>query len=228
MFPDCCSTDFNLAAILCSGCFLGHSGYPLFLCIVECMADSKELPKRLALLDGQGLSGRGARTRTSASERSGQGSQVGSEQLAASIEYKPCHRKCALCTHHDDDWDPVDLHLGKKVFMWWGKPCSPKGETVGAYCGYCVKVFCAKFRLIGSTTISSYGQQLDERKLNLHISMVKLTVKSMVDKGGNRKAHVDWDGIQERGFRERDVNIEGSLQPIIMLTSRQGHQGSRC
>ncbi len=70
-----------------------------------------------------------------------------------------------MCVFFDDEWDPVDLHFGRKVYVAWGKPPNHKGETQGNTCYYCVKVFCALFRDVGNTTITTYQKSLTEAAL---------------------------------------------------------------
>ena len=63
--------------------------------------------------------------------------------------------------------------------MWWGKPPNAKGETVGSYCGYCMKIFAARLRQIGGYTISKYSAELGAREARLkqHASLVTVVIK---------------------------------------------------
>ena len=69
---------------------------------------------------------------------------------------------------------------------------------MGDHCGFCVKVFCAKFRGIRTMSMGTYSGILgaDEDKLKMHGLMVQITIQKMIEKGGKRK-HLDWDAIQE-------------------------------
>jgi hypothetical protein len=155
----------------------------------------------LALTEGHGLSVKGARTRASRSDGDPDcGSQADDENRGGKAAPKPRHQKCGTCPRFDDDWDPVDLARGLKHYMWWGKPCSPKGETVGLYCGYCLTLFCAKFRHIRTVTMQSYASSLgcDPKKMSLHLKMVELTIEKCIEKGGKRRTHFDWTAIEDR------------------------------
>jgi len=119
------------------------------------------------------------------------------DPVKESARRNPCHRKCVLCIFYDDDWDPVDLAQGRKVYMMWGKPCNSKGETMGQFCYYCVKVFCALFRSVPGMTLSNYQKSLDDVKLKLHVNMVNCVVKKITESGGNRRAVMDWDTVED-------------------------------
>ena len=160
--------------------------------------DARTAPKDIPLALGEGvrLSYSGARSRASSSK----GSQADLE-VPTTVKLCLSHRTCATCTHYDDDWDPVELARGVKVYMWWGKPANSQGETTGQYCGYCVKVYTAKFRGVRNMSMNVYSGVLgsDDSKLKLHITMVGLTVQQMVAKGG-RRVRVNWDGIDDLVF----------------------------
>eukprot|EP00959_Pyramimonas_sp_CCMP1952_P195865 4094697-Pyramimonas_sp.AAC.2 len=173
--------------------------------------DAHSEAKDLALLKGQVLSRRGRSSRGSARG----GDLEDAEPLSASVapapaELKPGHVKCMLCLHHDDDWDPVDLEVRKeKVYMMWGKPAKD-GVTQGVYCFYCVKIFCAKFRQVGSYTIAKYAADLgkSEKRMKMHMAMVDETVKSIIQKGGSRRVHLNWEDIEANpaGFGRNGAN----------------------
>ncbi len=107
------------------------------------------------------------------------------------------HRKCLLCIHFDDDWDPVALHFGRQEPMAWGKPPNAKGETITQFCYYCVKVYCGLYRDVGNSTITAYHKSLDEQKLKQHMQLVATCIKGIIEKGGTRSTPMDWEAVQD-------------------------------
>ena len=88
--------------------------------------------------------------------------------------------------------------------MKWGRPCNAKGETQGNQCHYCVKVFCARFRCVGQTTIATYAKSLDDTKLKLHIGLVKKVIQCLIGKGGgDRRVTIDWEKLDDRKCKFR-------------------------
>eukprot|EP00974_Lingulodinium_polyedra_P008684 829771-Lingulodinium_polyedra.AAC.1 len=62
----------------------------------------------------------------------------------------PEGRKCKLCSHHDQDIDPLAKSLGQSECMYWG--AKPKKDSrgvlrnQGAICGYCNRTWLARFK----------------------------------------------------------------------------------
>ena len=98
----------------------------------------------LALVAGQALSARGARSRKSVVR--------GSEEGDAGILQNPWHRKCLTCLRFADDPGPVLSSDAGKVCMQLGKPPNPAGQTMGLYCFYCTRFYTGRIRGIPGTT----------------------------------------------------------------------------
>ena len=169
---------------------------------------SREVPRELAL-QGASLSSRGQHSRGSRSD--GGGSQCRGDDetgggvadndpaLGAVVVYRPSHRKCALCLHFADDWDPVWLAFDKKILMKWGKPMLKSGECSGEFCFYCVKMFCGKFRQVGKYTMAQYKNEVGTgSNLTLHMKMVLVVVKYIIKCGGHAAVpKFDWDAVED-------------------------------
>ena len=60
-------------------------------------------------------------------------------------------RACGICNRHDTDPDEAIAGIG---YMYWG--LKPKnGKTCGLYCGYCIRVWDAKFKVKFGYVITS-------------------------------------------------------------------------
>ena len=147
----------------------------------------------VALGDGNTLSLRAVRSRDELSSRS-------SSQAVVRVTF---HIKCKLCIRFDDDLDPVAQALGRDgELMWWSKPPNKKGETVGFFCGYCCKVYCSTVRSVGSNTINTYCTELgsDTARLSKHCNMALVLIHKIIDSGGRRALHFNWDEIEDESL----------------------------
>jgi hypothetical protein len=86
------------------------------------MLDGLEISK-----SGQSRSSRSAKSRQ---KENPDLAKLEEESAPSKIALKPLGRKCAWCPRKDNDWDPIKLAQGEKVFMEWGKP-SYDGKTQG-------------------------------------------------------------------------------------------------
>ena len=115
------------------------------------------------------------------------------------VPRKTSHRKCLLCIFHDYDPDPVEQQLGREdVLMFRGKPIGLGGETVGNYCFYCVKIYNGRFRGIRGMTIIKYTNECgqEDKVHQKNLAMQKLVIKHIVERGGARHLHINWEALE--------------------------------
>ena len=118
------------------------------------------------------------------------------------IKPMPDGRKCPTCFHKDDQWDPVELLRVPPVYKlcWWGKDrCKKTGKSRGLHCGYCIKIWSARWRhrkVEGKDmTLELWQRQLSEEEgaLERHQLLVKVVTKLIVDRGFNYGCHPNWE-----------------------------------
>ena len=114
----------------------------------------------------------------------------------------PDGRKCPTCFHKDDQWDPVEVQRVPPVYKlcWWGKSrCKKTGKSRGHHCGYCIKIWMARWRhrkVEGQNmTLELWQRQLSEEEgaLERHHNLVKVVIKMIVDRGFNFGCHPNWE-----------------------------------
>jgi hypothetical protein len=99
-------------------------------------------------------------------------------------------------------------------------PMQKSGETQGGTCFYCIKVYCACFRSVGQNTFISYSKSLDERGLQLHIQTVKVSIKFIIDRGGNRSVKLDWEKIEDGGGGTPKSRSPGRMREFVWGVGR--------
>ena len=99
----------------------------------------------------------------------------------------PDGRKCPTCFHKDDRWDPVEVQRVPPVhkLCWWGKSrCKKTGASRGHHCGYCIKIWTARWRhrkVEGQNmTLELWQRQLSEEEgaLERHHNLVKVVINN--------------------------------------------------
>jgi hypothetical protein len=125
----------------------------------------------------------------------------------------PDGRACKLCGCTDDSPDPVDEALqitsaildGKIMFRLWGYKNKPDGKSDGYFCGFCVRVFNARYAMkqnpltpgkcytLSATVVLLGSSQQEHQRFH---GFLKFMIEHMVKAGGRDKVgQLPWDQI---------------------------------
>jgi hypothetical protein len=63
-------------------------------------------------------------------------------------------RLCRLCNEADSSRDPLAQFLMLSEPRWWGYPPDKDGKTHGYFCGYCLRVFIARYKKAKGWTVT--------------------------------------------------------------------------